>query len=69
MGKRMAMVFMVLVLSGSLACAQSMEQKLQAFLAATPRPQRVEDFRAIPHLPLKSRRHAVLLEFFHLRIH
>ncbi len=51
MGKRMAIVFSVLVLSGSLACAQSIEQKLQAFLAATPRPQRVEDFRAIPHLP------------------
>jgi bleomycin hydrolase len=51
MGKRMAMVFSVLVLFGSPAGAQSIEQKLQAFLAATPRPQRVEDFKAIPHLP------------------
>jgi bleomycin hydrolase len=51
MGKRMAMVFSVLVLSGVLAGAQSVEHKLQAFLAATPRPQRAEDFQAIPHLP------------------
>ena len=51
MGKCMAMVLSVLVLFASLASAQSIEQKLQAFLAATPRPQRVEDFKAIPHLP------------------
>ena len=38
MGKRMAMVFSVLVLSGSLVYAQSLEQKLQAFVAATPGP-------------------------------
>ena len=51
MGKRMAIAFSVLVLSGALAGAQSIEHKLQAFLAATPRPQRAEDFQAIPHLP------------------
>src|SRR5882672_8464496 len=51
MGKRVAIVFTVLVLSGAFVCAQSIEQKLQAFLAATPRPQRVDDFKAIPHLP------------------
>src|SRR5215468_8811234 len=55
MDKHMAIVFSVLVLSGSLAGAQSLEQKLQAFLAATPRPQRAEDFKAIPHfLPLNQ---------------
>src|SRR5690349_8998475 len=51
MGKCMAMVLSVLVLFGALASAQSIEQELQTFLAATPRPQRVEDFQAIPHLP------------------
>jgi len=50
MGKRMVIVFSVLVLAGSHAFAQSVEQKLTAFIATTPRPQRVEDFRAIPHL-------------------
>jgi bleomycin hydrolase len=50
-GKQMVILFSVLVLSGSPACAQSIEQKLQAFIAATPRPQRVEDFNVIPHLP------------------
>lgn len=50
MGKRMVMVFSVLVLTGSHAFAQSIEQKLHAFIAATPRPQRVEDFSVIPHL-------------------
>jgi bleomycin hydrolase len=51
MGKQMIMLFSVLVLAGSPAFAQSLEQKLQAFIAATPRPQRAEDFKAIPHLP------------------
>lgn len=50
MGKRMVILVSVLVLSGSHAFAQSIEQKLQAFIAATPRPQRVEDFSVIPHL-------------------
>src|SRR5262245_2879657 len=50
MGKRMVMVCSLLILSGSYLFAQSIEQKLQALIAATPRPQRVEDFKAIPHL-------------------
>lgn len=51
MGKPMVMLFSALILAGSPAFAQSLEQTLQAFIAATPRPQRVEDFKAIPHLP------------------
>jgi len=55
MGKRMALLFSVLVLSGSYAWAQSLEQKLTAFIAATPHPQHVEDFQGIPPLsPLKQ---------------
>jgi len=50
MGKRMALLFSVLVLCGSSAFTQSIEQKLQAFLAAIPRPHSVEDFGVIPHL-------------------
>ena len=51
MGKHIVMLCSVLVLAGSPAFAQSLEQKLQAFIAATSRPQRAEDFKAIPHLP------------------
>ena len=51
MGKRLALVYSVLLLSGLLADAQSIAHKLQAFLTAIPRPQRVEEFNAIPHLP------------------
>ncbi len=55
MGKRMALLFSVLVLSGSYTWAQSLEQQLTAFIAATPHPQGVEDFQGIPHLsPLKQ---------------
>jgi len=50
MRKRMVIVVSVLMLSGVHAFAQSIEQKLHAFIAATPRPQRVEDFSGIPHL-------------------
>jgi bleomycin hydrolase len=50
MGKRLVIVFSVLVLSGWHAYAQSIEQKLRAFITSMPRPQRVEDFSAIPHL-------------------
>jgi bleomycin hydrolase len=50
MGKRMVIVFSVLLLSGWYASAQSIEQKLRAFIANTPRPHRVEDFSVIPHL-------------------
>src|SRR5574341_2425364 len=50
MGKRMVMVCSVLVLCGAPALAQSIAHKLQAFIAATPRPHGVEEFQAIPHL-------------------
>src|SRR5437773_8575628 len=50
MGKRMALLCSVLVLSGSSAGAQTLEQTLTAIIAATPRPHHVEDFQAIPHL-------------------
>ncbi|HEY5868391.1 MAG TPA: hypothetical protein VI542_23000, partial [Candidatus Tectomicrobia bacterium] len=51
MGKHIVMLCSVLVLAGAPAFAQSLEQKLQAFIAATSRPQRAEDFKPIPHLP------------------
>jgi bleomycin hydrolase len=50
MKPRMIVLASLLALFLSGLTAQSIQQKLNAFIATKPRPQRVEDFSPIPHL-------------------